>query len=111
MPAWIYLFPIVAVNVLASLLLKTGAGMEKTPFLFNLFSWRSLAGLACFGVGGFAYAWVLRYVPLGVAQAILASQYVFTVLSAWLLLREQISSLQGIGFALIALGILLVLSK
>ena len=111
MPAWLLLFPVVWLNVCASLLLKTGANLDKAPLLFNLLSWRSFWGLACFGLGGLAYAWILRYVPLGVAQAVLASQYVFTVLAAWLLLRERIDPLQAAGFILIAIGIALVLSR
>lgn len=111
MPGWLLLFPIVLINVCASLLLKTGANLEKAPLLLNLLSWRSFFGLACFGLGGLAYAWILRIVPLGIAQAVLASQYVFTVLAAWALLHERISAGQWLGFLLIACGLALVLSK
>lgn len=111
MPGWLLLFPIVIINVCASLLLKTGANLDKAPFLLNLLSWRSFWGLACFGLGGLAYAWILRFVPLGVAQAVLASQYVFTVLAAWLFLHEHIDLVQATGFFLVAIGIALVVSR
>lgn len=110
-PHWLYMLPVVAVNVCASLLLKLGSADRPAPLLFHLLSWRSLLGLACFGVGGLAYAWLLRYVPLGVAQAVLASQYIFTVTGAWLLLHESIDGVQLLGFLLVGLGIALVVSR
>lgn len=110
-PHWIYLLPVIAVNVCASLLLKMGASDPPVPILLNFLSWRSFFGLFCFGVGGLAYAWVLRYVPLGVAQAVLASQYIFTVTGAWLLLHENISGMQLLGFIFVGVGIALVVSR
>lgn len=107
-PSWSYVLPLIVINVCASLLLKVGAGDKPAWLLLNILSWRSFLGLACFGLGGLAYAFVLRYVALSVAQAILTSQYAFTVLGAWLLLHEQIDSLQWLGFILIGLGITLV---
>lgn len=111
MPHWLYMLPVVAINVCASLLLKIGANEPSSPLLLNFLSLRSLCGLMCFGFGGLAYAWLLRYVPLGVAQAVLASQYIFTVLGAWLLLHEQIDRIQVIGFILVAIGIGMVVSR
>lgn len=111
MPTWLYLVPIIIINVCASLLLKIGAGCPATPWLLNFLSWRSFFGLACFGIGGLAYAWALRFVPLGVAQAVLCSQYVFTVLGAWLLLHEHIDGIQAIGFCLVGIGVVLVVTR
>lgn len=110
-PHWLYMLPVVAVNVCASLLLKLGAADRPAPLLLDLLSWRSFFGLACFGVGGLAYAWLLRYVPLSVAQAVLASQYIFTVGGAWLILHESIDGVQLLGFLLVGLGIALVVSR
>lgn len=109
--AWLAMLPVAAVNVCASLLLKTGSADPPCPLFLNFLSVRSFLGLACFGLGGLAYAFLLRYVPLSTAQAVLASQYVFTVLGAWLLLHETIHPLQFAGFALIGLGIALVVVK
>lgn len=105
------MLPVVAINVCASLLLKIGASDPRTAIFLGLLSWRSFLGLACFGIGGLAYAWLLRYVPLSVAQAVLASQYVFTVMGAWLLLHEAIDSVQLAGFVLVGIGIALVVSR
>lgn len=108
---WLLMLPVVAINVCASLLLKTGALSPPSAIFLNLLNWRSFSGLMCFGIGGLAYAWLLRYVPLSVAQAVLASQYIFTVLGAWLLLHESIDRVQGLGFALVAIGLALVVSR
>ena len=110
-PHWLFMLPVVAVNVCASLLLKVGAADRPAALLLGLLSWRSFLGLACFGLGGLAYAWLLRYVPLGVAQAVLASQYIFTVTGAWLLLHESIDGVQLLGFLFVGLGIALVVSR
>ncbi|MBQ3059253.1 MAG: EamA family transporter [Desulfovibrio sp.] len=107
-PAWTYVLPLIAINVCASLLLKVGAADKPAWLLLHILSWRSFLGLACFGLGGLAYAIVLRYVALSVAQALLTSQYAFTVLGAWLLLHEHIDAVQWVGFVLIGLGIGLV---
>lgn len=108
---WFCMLPVVAINVCASLLLKIGAGRPATPILLNFISWQSVAGLCCFGIGGLAYAWLLRFVPLGVAQAVLASQYIFTVLGACFLLHEKVDGVQIAGFALVGIGIGLVVSR
>ena len=108
LPTWTYVLPLIAVNVCASLLLKVGAGDKPAWLLLNILSWRSFLGLACFGLGGLAYAIVLRHVALSVAQALLTSQYAFTVLGAWLLLHERIDPLQWLGFLFIGVGIVLV---
>ena len=104
-PHWFFMLPVVAINVCANLLLKAGAMEPASPLLLNFL------GLMCFGLGGLAYAWLLRYVPLGVAQAVLSSQYIITILGAWLLFHESIDLLQMIGFILIAVGILLVVYR
>lgn len=110
-PHWLYMLPVVAINVCASLLLKIGASDEPTPLLLNLLSYKSFFGLCCFGLGGLAYAWFLRWVPLSVAQAVLSSQYIFTILGAWIILRESIDPAQWVGFVLAGVGIGIVVSR
>lgn len=111
MPHWLYMLPVAAVNVCASLLLKAGAADAPVPLFLNFLSWRSFSGLLCFGIGGLGYAWLLRYVPLGVAQAVLSSQYIFTVLGAWLILHEHMDRIQVLGFLFVGIGIALVVSR
>lgn len=105
------MLPVAALNVFANILLKIGSGDPASPLLLNFLSLRSFMGLLCFGIGGLAYAWLLRYVPLSVAQAVLASQYIFTVLGAWILLNEHIDYVQLAGFILVGVGIGLVVSR
>lgn len=111
MPSWLYLLPIVAINVCASLLLKYGAGRPPAALLGGFASFWTLWGLFCFGAGGLLYAWVLRYVSLGVAQAVLALQYVFNVAGAWCVLGEKMDWLQVTGFVLIGAGIACVVCR
>lgn len=107
-PHWLYMLPVAALNVCANLLLKAGASDRPAALLLSLLSWRSFSGLLCFGFGGLAYAWLLKYVPLGVAQAVLASQYIFTIIGAWLILHEHMTPLQITGFVFVGVGIALV---
>jgi drug/metabolite transporter (DMT)-like permease len=98
----------VALTVGANLMLKLGAMAPPQRAFLGVLSWQSVAGLALFGVGGIIYAFVLRALPLYVAQAFMAVQYVGVVMAASLLLRETISPTCWLGIACIALGILLV---
>lgn len=108
---WLLLLPVAAINVFANILLKIGSADPRAPLLLNILSWRSFLGLACFGLGGVAYAFLLRFVPLSTAQAVLASQYIFTILGAWLLLHETITIQQALGFLFIGIGIGFVVIK
>ena len=99
----------VALTVGANLMLKLGAMVAPAQrALFGILSWQSVVGLALFGAAGIIYAFVLRAVPLHVAQAFTAFQYVAVVMAAGLLLRERISLTSWIGIACIVVGILLV---
>ena len=71
-------------------------------------NWRIAAGLAFFGAAGLIYAVVLRFLPLNVAQAFTAAQFIATILAAALVLSEPITGMRWIGIALIASGILVV---
>lgn len=110
-PHWLYMMPVAFINVCASLLLKAGASDRPAALLLNFLSWRSFAGLFCFGLGGLAYAWLLKYVPLNVAQAVLSSQYILTILGAWLILNENMTGLQIVGFIFVGIGIALVVIR
>jgi undecaprenyl phosphate-alpha-L-ara4N flippase subunit ArnE len=70
--------------------------------------WRVLAGLALYGCAGIAYAWLLQWLPLNVAQSFAAAQYVAVIIASALLLSEEISLARWIGIALIAIGIVVV---
>jgi len=99
----------IAFTVAANLMLKIGAmDPPGARFVFGVMGWKSAAGLGLFGFGGIIYAVVLRYVPLNVAQAFAAAQFVSVVLAASLVLGEPISLLRWCGIGCTAFGILLV---
>ncbi len=101
----------VALTVGANLMLKLGAmAPPDERVLLGALSWQSIVGLSLFGIGGIIYAFVLRALPLHVAQAFAAVQYVAVVLAASLLLRERIAPSSWLGIAFIVVGIVLVSS-
>jgi drug/metabolite transporter (DMT)-like permease len=101
---WAYLGMacVVCANVLASVLLKIGAG---EPHAIWFLSWKSLLGLGAFGIAGLSYAYTLRALPLNEAQIITSLQFVGVIIAAALFLGEPISSTRIIGIVLIAIGI------
>lgn len=101
----------VACNTFANILLKSGAGLQPTPWLLHIMSWRSFLGLAVFGIGGIIYAAALRHVSLGVAQSVLVLQYVGILLCSWLFFNEVFSLRQLTGCILIIAGMLLMVQR
>jgi drug/metabolite transporter (DMT)-like permease len=99
----------VALTVGANLMLKLGAMAPPAErVLLGVLSWQSIVGLSLFGIGGVIYAFVLRALPLHVAQAFAAVQYVAVVLAASVLLSERIAPTSWLGIAFIVVGIVLV---
>jgi drug/metabolite transporter (DMT)-like permease len=97
---------IVVCTICANLLLKLGASVNASErVFFNVFGWKTVFGLCMFGIGGVLYAWILKWLPLHVAQVIAAAQFVGVILASWLVLSEQISTAQWLGITLIAAGI------
>ena len=98
-------------TVIANLFLKTGATMGREQggeWWAQLLNWRVAAGFASFAVAALFYAWVLRTVPLNVAQSFTAAQFIAIVLASAVVLSEPIGALRWAGIALIACGIALV---
>jgi drug/metabolite transporter (DMT)-like permease len=94
----------VVLTVGANLMLKLGAMAPPAQRIFlGALSLQSIVGLSLFGIGGVIYAFVLRALPLHVAQAFAAIQYVAVVLGASLLLSERIAPTSWFGIALIVL--------
>jgi multidrug transporter EmrE-like cation transporter len=96
-------------NVLANVFMKLGAlDDEETRWLFGLAGTQTLVGVTFFGLALVCYAWLLRYVPLNVAQSLMAVQFIAVILASAGILSEPIPLLRRVGIALIACGILLV---
>jgi multidrug transporter EmrE-like cation transporter len=99
----------IACTVAANLLMKQGAMVPAADrVILGVLGWTSVAGLAMFGVSGLIYSWVLRFLPLNVAQSFAAAQFVAVILASSAVLAEPITAARWIGILLIALGILLV---
>jgi multidrug transporter EmrE-like cation transporter len=99
----------IALTVAANLMLKLGAGVtEAQRVLFGILGWKSIAGLALFGCSGILYAFLLRQVPLNVAQSFTAAQFVGVIIAASVVLGEPISPLRWLGIACICFGIFVV---
>ncbi len=108
------LFLIVAMiscTVAANLMMKLGAGDPASSLLLGLISWRTFFGLAIFGGAAMLYTLVLRVLPLNVAQAFAAAQFVAVIFAAAMILGEPIGALRWLGIALIAAGIAIVASS
>lgn len=100
---------IVPAIVAGNLLMKLGADSpDSEKIVLGLLSWKSLAGLFLFGAAVLVYAWILKWIPLYLAQSFAASQFVGVVLVSALFLSEPISLMRWIGITLIAIGIIWV---
>ena len=94
--------------VVGNLLMKIGTATAPSPALLGLWSWKTLAGFATFGFSGLVYAWLLKFLPLNVAQSFAAAQFVSIILASAIVLAEPIPPARWIGIALIIFGIVIV---
>lgn len=111
MKTTVALILMISCTITANLLLKIGAMSPpggNFEFRNVAIAWQSLTGILAFGCALLIYAWVLRSVPLNVAQAFAAFQFVGVVLASAILLSEAIPPMRWVGLALISAGILLV---
>jgi drug/metabolite transporter (DMT)-like permease len=97
---------VIAGNAAGNIFLKLGANAARQrPAILGVINWQTVLGVGCFAFGILAYAWALRQFELHNAQIILSLQYVVVILLAGWLLREQISTMQWLGIACIAIGL------
>jgi multidrug transporter EmrE-like cation transporter len=99
----------------SELLLKKGAtataglaGAASWTGVAALGSWWTWAGIVTYVASFASWLYVLKYVPLGVAFALVNAAHVFVPIGAWLFLREPISLQRWVGIGLIVCGILLI---
>jgi drug/metabolite transporter (DMT)-like permease len=106
-----WLVPLLAMMgccVAANLLMKLGSEDSPSPLLLGLISWRTVFGLAAFGLGGLFYAAALRFLPLNVAQSYAATQFIAVIFASRVMLGEPIALARWVGISLIAVGIMVV---
>ena len=100
----------ISCTVAANLLLKRGAmaGRASDSLLSALFEPQIFFGFVFFGAAAVLYAWVLRVLPLNVAQSLAAAQFVSVIVASSLILSEPIPLVRWLGIALIGVGIVVV---
>lgn len=115
MIGYMALFTALALNATANILLKIGAERFTAPTWsldFVLQNWLLILGLMCFGLNVVFYAYALSRLPLSVAYPVMAvGGMAIIILASTLYLRESISLVQSIGFALVMVGIFLIVSR
>jgi multidrug transporter EmrE-like cation transporter len=96
-------------NVIANLFMKLGSNQAAAiPGSGNFLTLPTFIGIAIFGASVLLYAWVLKYLPLYLAQSMAALQFVGVIMTAALFFGEPIIMRQWLGFALIMLGLAVV---
>jgi undecaprenyl phosphate-alpha-L-ara4N flippase subunit ArnF len=95
----------------SELLLKKGAtaapGESWTGLdaLASLWTW---GGIATYVASFVSWLYVLRYVPLGIAFALINGVHVLVPVGSWLFLGEAVSVRRWAGIALVLAGIVLI---
>jgi multidrug transporter EmrE-like cation transporter len=96
-------------NVLGNVFLKLGSSVDASRAqIFGMFGWQTVAGIGFFAAGILCYALALKSLPLHVAQAIAALQFVGAIAAAAMFFGEAITALKWVGIALICVGLVLV---
>lgn len=103
------LFLMISCTVGGNLLLKMGAVAPPAQrVVLGLLAWQTCAGIFVFGCSLLSYMWVLRVLPLNVAQSFTALQFVCVTLASSLVLAERIPPARWLGFGMVLLGIVVV---
>ena len=108
---YFYLAVAFILNASANVLLKmAGSGIDETKPLVPQLMWSPvlLGGLVLFALNVLAYFLALRALPLSVAYPVMVGMTFLLVTTASLILfRENISSMQFVGYAFIIIGVVL----
>lgn len=99
----------IGLNVLGQLLLKVGAGRAGlgATLPLSLVNGPTVFGALCFVAALGLYVLTLQRLPLVVAQSLFALQFAAVIVAAVVVLGERVSLTQGVGIALIAVGVFL----
>jgi len=100
----------VSLAVVANLLMKTGATMQRQgdDWWLAFLNWRLIGGFVSFGLAALIYIVVLRSLPLNVAQSFAAAQFIAVIVASAVFLSEPIGAAQWVGIFLITCGIAVV---
>ena len=95
----------------SELMLKKGADAATTASwlgvsaLASLWTW---GGIVTYILSFASWLYVLRFVPLGIAFALINAVHILVPLSSWFFLHEHISIGRWSGIALVLAGIILI---
>jgi multidrug transporter EmrE-like cation transporter len=102
---------VVACNVLGNVFVKLGSSsIGDGGVMFGLIKAQTVYGGVFFVISLVCYAFALRTLPLHLAQAIVALQFVGTIIAAAVVFGEVITVVKWTGIALVCVGLTLVLA-
>lgn len=108
-PYWLALLAAVGTGIAGQLLLKLGSGdvteSGAAGMLQQLLRPMTIGGLFCYGMAALFYIVALRKIPVSVALPSAALQYLVVAAVGWVAFREPFGWLQGLGLALILVGV------
>ena len=115
MPVYVVLALAIVSNALANILIKvgmmrvgSGEGLVRT-ILGGIREPAILGGVVMFGLALGAYSFVLSRMNLSIAYPVMTSLgFMLVILVSWIGLKESITLVQVLGFALIVAGVWLV---
>jgi drug/metabolite transporter (DMT)-like permease len=100
---------VVVMNVLGNVFMKLGSSVdERHALIFGIFGWHTLLGISCFASGVLFYGFALKVLPLYLAQAVVALQFIGVILAAAIFFGEAINAPQWFGMIFIVVGLSLV---
>ena len=68
-------------------------------------------GILCYVASFVSWIYVLRFVPLGIAFAIVNAAHILVPIGCWLVLHETISPKRWLGIGLVLLGLMLLIQQ
>ncbi len=100
---------VVTGNVLGSVFLKLGSSVRaERASIFGVFGWETVMGVCFFASAVLLYAWALKQLPLHMAQAVGALQFIGAILAAAFVFGEAIGVEKWVGIGLICVGLAFV---
>lgn len=114
---YIYIILAFTFNAVANILLKAGAKngfnlVSLNPFNILYFNWKFILGFLFFSINAIFYFLALRNMPISIAYPIMVvMSFVIINSYAFLFFGESITSLQIVGYILIVIGLVLVMTS
>lgn len=88
--------------------MKVGSAKFNIKNLLDIDNFTVYIGLILFAIALVVWIFILKKLPLNVAQSFSVLQFVGVILASWLVLSEPISGLRWVGIVFVILGVLIV---